>query len=167
LLKAILFDLGDTLVPVQGNEKTLPHALEVLAKLKSMYKLAIICNATTATLERVKEILKDAGILHFFDAVVVSTNVGYSKPDERIFQIALEKLGVKPQEAIMVGNRISTDILGGNKTGMKTVLIEWSNKHQEEATCEMERPSYIIHSLKELIPIIRELDKKPRDTNRY
>lgn len=159
--KAILFDLGDTLVPVQGNEKTLPHALEVLTKLKSMYKLAVICNATTATLERVKEILRDADILHFFDAVVVSTDVGYSKPDERIFQIALKKLGVKPQEAIMVGNRISTDILGGNKTGMKTILIEWNNRHQEEVTCEIERPSYVIHSLRELMPIIRELNEKP------
>ena len=90
--------------------------------------------------------------------MVVSTDVGYNKSDERIFQIALEKLGVKPQEAILVGNRISTDILGGNRTGMKTVLINWNKRHQEKVTCELERPTYIINSLKELIPIIRQLN---------
>jgi putative hydrolase of the HAD superfamily len=161
LLKAILFDLGDTLVPVESEGKTMPHALDILKQLRSKFKLAVICNATTATLERVREILKDVGILDFFDAVVVSTDVGCSKPDERIFRIALEKLGVEPNEAIMVGNRISTDILGGNKTGMKTVLLKWSRKHEEEVTCELERPSYTIRSLEELMPIVREIEGNP------
>lgn len=101
--------------------------------------------------------MKNAEILDFFDAIIVSTQVGHRKPDERIFQTALEKPGVEPQEAIMVGNRISTDILGGNKMGMKTVLIKWSSRHQEKVTCELEKPSYTIHSLNELIPIIKKL----------
>ena len=120
-------------------------------------------NATTATLERVKEIMKNAEILDFLDAIIVSTDVGHSKPDERIFQIALEKLGVEPQEAIMVGNRISTDILGGNKMDMKTVLIKWSSRHQEKVTCELEKPSYTIYSLKGLIPIIKKLGGEHSD----
>lgn len=156
LLKAILFDLGNTLIPERGKPKTLPYAIEVLTELKSKFKLAVICNATTATLEKVKEIMREAGILHFFDAVVVSTDVGYRKPDERIFQITLEKLGVKPQEAIMIGNRITTDIIGGNRMGMKTILFKWNDKYPEEVTCELEKPSYTINSLNELIPIIRE-----------
>lgn len=53
----------------------------------------------------------------FFNVVIVSTDVGYDKPDERIFRIALERLSVKSDEVVMVGNRISTDILGGNKMG--------------------------------------------------
>ena len=154
MLKAILFDLGNTLIQERGEAKALPYTIEVLTELKSKFKLAVICNATTASLEKVKEIMQEAGILDFFNAVVVSTDVGYRKPDEHIFQITLEKLGVEPQEAIMMGNRISTDILGGNRMGMKTVLFKWSNKYQEKVTCELEKPSYTIYSLNELMPII-------------
>jgi len=92
--------------------------------------------------------------------VVVSTDVGYRKPDEGIFRIALEKLGLRAGEVVMVGNRPSTDILGGNKLGMKTVLIRWSNRYPEKATCELEQPTYIIHSLREFLPIIQELSQK-------
>ena len=95
MLKAILFDLGDTLMPTKGKPRAFPHAIEMLSELRGQYKLAIICNAITATLERIKEILSEAGILDFFDTVIVSTNVGYDKPDEKIFRIALERLAVK------------------------------------------------------------------------
>lgn len=161
MIKAILFDLGGTLVPEEGKAKTLPHVPEALAKLRFRFKHAVIRNATTATLDRVKGVLKEAGILDFFDAVVVSTDVGYSKPDERIRRIALGKLGVEPKVAIVAGERISTDILCGNRMRMKTAQIEWGDKHREEFICELEKHSYIIYSLKGLMPIVRELEKNP------
>ena len=163
LLKAILFDLGDTLIPVQGKPRAFPYAIEVLSHLQSRYNLAIICNATTATLERVKEILREARILEFFDVIIVSTDVGYDKPDERIFEIALERLGVEAREAIMVGNRITTDILGGNRMNMKTVLVKIVDRDREPVTCELEKPTYTISSLKELIPIIQQIEKSPNN----
>lgn len=111
MIRAVFFDLGDTLVPEEGDAKTLPHAREVLQELKSKCRLAVICNATVATEKHVREILRGAEIEEFFDAVVVSTDVGYRKPDEDIFRIALGKLGLKAEEAVMVGNRLSTDTL--------------------------------------------------------
>ena len=150
MVKAVLFDLGGTLVK-EGQAIAFPHVVNVLDELRSKFKLAIVCNTNTANLEDVKEILKQVGILHFFDAVIVSKDVGFSKPDERIFQIALERIGVHPSEAVMVGNRVSTDILGGNKTGLKTILIKHHGEPQEEMTCEMEKPSQTIYSLKELL----------------
>ena len=147
-------------MPEEGNAKTLPHTQEVLQELKSKYRLAVICNATTATEKHVRIILQDAGIEEFFDVVVVSTDVGYRKPDEGIFRIALEKLGLRAKEVVMVGNRLPTDIVGGNRLGMKTVLIKWNNRYPDKITCELEQPTYIIHSLRELLPIIRELGQK-------
>ena len=159
MLKAIIFDLGDTLVPTQGEVRTFPNVKKVLNELKLRYKLAIICNANTATLEKVKEILRETKILHFFETVVVSTDVGYSKPDTNIFRITLEKLNVESNEAIMVGNRISTDILGGNTMGMVTVLVKLKGTSQGKVICKLEKPDYTIQSLKELNSTIKRIEK--------
>lgn len=153
MIKGVFFDLGDTLVK-EGSVETLPNAHEVLGILADRYRLAIICN-TNASGERVREILRSAGIERYFDLVVVSSEVGLRKPDGRIFRIALENLDLRPDEVVMVGNRISADILGGNRVGMKTVLIKWNNRYQEKVTCELDRPTYTIKSLRELVSIVR------------
>ena len=153
MFKGIFFDLGDTLIK-EGSVETLPNAHEVLEFLTDHHKLAIICN-TSASGERIREILRSAGIKKYFNLVVVSSEVGLRKPDKRIFRIALEFLDLQPDEVVMVGNRISADILGGNKVGMKTVLIKWNNRYPEKVTCELERPTHTIKSLRELISIVR------------
>ncbi len=153
MFKGIFFDFGDTLVK-EGSYEPLPNAHEVLEFLTDRYKLAIICN-TSKSGERIREILRSAGIKKYFDLVVVSSEVGLRKPDKRIFKIALEKLDLQPDEVVMVGNRISADILGGNKVGMKTVLIKWNDRYPEKVTCELERPTYTIKSLRELFAIVR------------
>ena len=56
---------------------------------------------------------------------------------------------------LMVGNRISADILGGNRVGIKTVLMKWNYRYPEKVTCELERPTYTIKSLRELFSIVR------------
>jgi len=153
LIKGVFFDLGDTLVK-EGTIETLPGAHEVLEVLADRYRLAVICN-TDASGERVREILRSAGIERHFDLVVVSSEVGLRKPDRRVFRIALDNLDLRPDEVVMVGNRISADILGGNRVGMMTILIKWNNRYQEKVTCELERPSHTIKSLRELLSIIR------------
>jgi 4-nitrophenyl phosphatase len=45
------------------------------------------------------------------------------KPSPTLYQFALEKLGVQPEETLAVGDRIETDILGGQKAGLKTALV--------------------------------------------
>ena len=152
MIKAIIFDLGNTLIQeekrVGKTYEKLPYTVEVLTQLKEKYKLAIITNVRpTTTVERIHEILKEAELLDFFDEIIVSSGVGYDKPAEQIFKLALEKLNVKPEEAIMVGNTISTDIFGGNRIGMKTVLIQPSQEYQRRG---WEKPDHIINSLKEL-----------------
>jgi HAD superfamily phosphatase (TIGR01668 family) len=152
LIKGVFFDLGDTLIK-EGSVETLLNAHEVLEVLADRYKLAIICN-THASGERIRETLRSAGIKRYFDLIVVSSEVGLRKPDERIFRIALESLDLLPDEVVMVGNRISADILGGNRVGMKTILIKWNNRYREKVTCELERPNHTIKSLREILSIV-------------
>jgi len=54
--------------------------------------------------------------------IVISEEVDIEKPDKRVFQVALDELGVEAENAVMVGNRIDADIVGANRIGMKRVV---------------------------------------------
>jgi putative hydrolase of the HAD superfamily len=92
--------------------------------------------------------LREVELYYFFDVILVSSEVGISKPETGIFEIVLKPLNVEPEEAVMVGNTISTDIFGGNRVGMKTVLFQPEQEYQKS---EWETPDNTIHSLKELL----------------
>ncbi len=151
MIKAIIFDMGNTLVSEESGN-AFPYAVEVLNELKNRYKLALITNVLhTTTAEKVQEILAEAGIPDVFEVVVVSSEVGYAKPSPRIFKIVLDGLNVKPKEAVMVGNIISTDIFGANRLGMKTILFQPSDTYQRSS---WEHPDHTIHSIKDLLEIV-------------
>lgn len=151
MIKAVIFDLGNTLVS-EDTGNAFPYAVDVLNKLKEKYKLALITNVHhTTTSEKVQEILADAGIPDVFEVVVVSSQVGCSKPNPRIFEIALKSLNVEHKEAVMVGNIISTDIFGANRLGMKTILFQPSDTYQRSS---WEHPDHTIHSIKDLLEIV-------------
>jgi HAD superfamily hydrolase (TIGR01509 family) len=63
------------------------------------------------------------GIGQYFAHREVSGHHGYRKPDVRLFLRALDDLGVTPEEAVMVGDRIDNDIVPARLLGMRTVLI--------------------------------------------
>lgn len=151
MIKAVIFDLGNTLVS-EDSGNAFPYAIEVLNQLKNKYKLALITNVHhTTTAEKVQEILDKAGIPDVFDIVVVSSDVGCSKPNPRIFEIALNSLDVEPEEAVMIGNIISTDIFGANRIGMKTVLFQPSETYQRSS---WENPDHTVNSLRNLLDLI-------------
>jgi len=72
----------------------------------------------------VRMALKKIGLDQCFNIILTSVDADYDKPDEKIFLNALKALNVQPEEAVMVGNRISTDIVGANRIGMKTILFK-------------------------------------------
>ena len=101
-------------------ETLYPDAKEVLQKLRQKYKLGIIANQDFGTEKR----LKNFGISPYIDLVIASAEEGVEKPDLRIFQLALDRADCKPDEALMVGDRIDNDIIPAKKIGMKTVWIK-------------------------------------------
>jgi len=130
---AVFFDLGDTLIveeSVGGRNlwevelQKIPCVDELLQKLKQRYKLGIITNIVTSRERHVRMALKKIGLDQCFNIILTSVDADYDKPDEKIFLNALKALNVQPEEAVMVGNRISTDIVGANRIGMKTILFK-------------------------------------------
>ena len=122
-----------------------PEAPRLLRRLREAYRLALVTNfPDLSTAHRVFDALN---LWEYFDAVVVSAEVGYRKPSPIIFQKALERLGVKPQEAVMVGDTLEADVEGARKLGIKTILIDPERARKGES---LERVDAIIGSLREL-----------------
>ena len=169
-IKAIFFDLGDTLVreyhvgePVPSEPEVFPHVKEVISRLARRFTLAIISNTRTAGSGELRNILKNAELNIYFTLVLASAEEGIDKPNTEIFNRALIKLDLSAEEVLMVGNRISRDILGGNRAGIQSILIEHKGKdhHPEDKTpgMEDEKPIATAHSLLEVEKIILQLVK--------
>ena len=126
------------------------ESIEVLEKLQGKYKLAIISNGGSFS-QHSK--IDHVGIGKYFDQVVVSGDLGIHKPDKRIFAYTAEKLGVKCEECLMIGDVFSTDILGALSSSITPVWM-----------CTDDRPSYgykgyRIKDLRQLYGILEELDQ--------
>ena len=101
----------------------------VLGELSKSYHLGIIANQQ----ENLAERLERFELGSYFGVVVGSADVGFSKPDLAIFEYALEKAGISPQEAIYVGDRIDNDMIPAKKLGMTTIWIRQGlGKHNQE-----------------------------------
>lgn len=119
--------------------------LNMLKELSIRYKLGIIANQEAGLDKR----LEAFGILKYFSMVVSSSDVGFSKPDERIFAFALEKSGCLPSETVMIGDRLDNDIIPAKHVGMHTVWIR-QGIFCSSSKREMDLPEQELHSLMEL-----------------
>jgi len=63
------------------------------------------------------------GITPYFDTVIASGDIGFDKPDARIFRHCLDHLDVSPHEAVMVGDSYTNDILGALGVGMAAIRM--------------------------------------------
>lgn len=129
-----------------------PEAPRLLRRLREAYKLALVTNfPDLPTAHRVFDTLN---LWEYFDAILVSAEVGYRKPSPIIFQKALERLGVKPQEAVMVGDTLEADVEGARKLGVKTILIDPERARKGES---LKGVDAIIGSLRELEGVLEEV----------
>ncbi|XP_022156303.1 haloacid dehalogenase-like hydrolase domain-containing protein 3 [Momordica charantia] len=99
-----------------GDAWHLPHgAYETLIILKDAgVKVAVVSNFDT----RLRKLLKDLNVLDMFDAVIISSEVGYEKPDGKIFETALDQIDVTSDKAVHVGDDLKADKEGANAVGI-------------------------------------------------
>lgn len=119
-------------------------ALDVLEHLSRHASLALLTNGLSEV-QRTR--VERTGIAAYFEAIVISAEVGVAKPHTEIFDIAFDQLGSPHKDtALMVGDSLSSDIQGGTNYGIATC---WYNPHRKSA-----RPSnsisHDIHALGEL-----------------
>ena len=85
--------------------------------------------------------------------MIASAEEGVSKPDPRIFEIALERAGCKVENAVMIGDRIDNDVVPAKKMGMKTVWIRQGGGGLWQLQGPEQQPDFTVDNLGELVKI--------------
>ena len=109
------------------------------------YKLGLVSNFTYAPL--IYGALRKTGLNGFFDAVLVSADVGWRKPHVRIFEEALKRLGVKAEEAVYVGDSPEEDVKGAKQLGIRTIYVISQFYPLESLNRSMQNPDAIAKNL--------------------
>ena len=103
-----------------GGWKAYSFAAPVLDELCARgIRLGVISNWDPSA----RSILRDCGLADKFDVVVISSEVGVSKPDEGIFRIALDQAGADPSSCLYVGDNYYDDTVGAEAVGMKSLIV--------------------------------------------
>jgi putative hydrolase of the HAD superfamily len=93
-----------------------PHHREVVAALGRTHRLGIVTNFDHAP--TVHDVLARDGLSGLFEVVVISGEVGWRKPHRMLFDAALERLGVRADEALFVGDNFELDVVGATQAGL-------------------------------------------------
>lgn len=145
-------ELGEMFAQERRNRPLVyEETFEVLDQLKGKYKLLLLTNGSP-DLQREK-IDSVPALEDYFDHIVISGIFGQGKPAASIFLHAAGLLGINPEEGLMVGDKLTTDILGSNTVGMPNA---WINRHRLKRTDEI-IPKYEIANLRELHDVIRKI----------
>lgn len=158
--RLVLSGCGVDLTPEQAlsiwtSVKLTPHKLQTfedveptLLKLKDIgLKLGMISNIDQLG----EELALGLRLNNYLDISVTSKDLGVEKPDPKVFQIALRKISVNPDEAIHVGDQISSDVEGALATGIYPVLLDRDRNNVGYSCCSR------IEGLSELPDLICDL----------
>ena len=116
--KGLIFDIDNTLVH-HGDDST-KEVDELFRYIQQIgFKTIILSNNSE---ERVKRFLKNINSLYIYDA---------KKPAVSNYLKTLEKLGLRKEEMIVIGDQIFTDIWGANRSGITSILVEYIRKENE------------------------------------
>ncbi|MCD6130774.1 MAG: TIGR02253 family HAD-type hydrolase [Candidatus Hydrothermae bacterium] len=131
-----------------------PHVHYTLMELLKMGKrLAVISDAPKL---QAWTRLAQTGLHHYFEVVVTFDDTGKRKPDPEPFIFALDKLNVRPEESIMIGDWAERDIIGAKTIGMVTVFARYGNTFDTRIS----GADYEVDDIQELLTIIKELDSR-------
>lgn len=150
--EALAEKLADRFVNERRNR---PHVYEetfnVLNELQGKVKLLLLTNGCPALQQEKLDGVPE--LSPYFDEVIISGDFGKGKPDPSIFHHALERLGIQPNEGIMVGDKLTTDIKGALSVGMTAVWVNRVGKTRGDEIV----PDFEIKHLSELHDIIKQL----------
>ncbi len=107
----LIFDIDNTIMPVNDTYVT-DELKEFINKLKKEFNICLVSNNSLERVNPIKEKLK----------VLVISNA--NKPQKEAFDKSLKMLKSTKKNTVMIGDQMLTDIVGGNKYGLYTILVE-------------------------------------------
>ncbi|MFC0214707.1 HAD family hydrolase [Paenibacillus chartarius] len=130
----------------------------VLQQLRADYKLLLLTNgAPDLQQEKLDGVPELAG---YFDHIVISGSFGEGKPSSALFHHALGLLGISPEEGVMIGDKLTTDILGSNQIGMTNIWIDHHDAGSPNGiipAADVIVPKHRVQRLEDILPIIHSL----------
>ena len=127
--------------------RLIPHAVDILEYLnKKGYRLYILSNGFIEVQQRK---LQSAGIAHYFDRIVLSDEIGITKPDKRLFDYALEVTDSQPSNTLMIGDNYDADILGAMHAGWGQIYFDRNHRG-----ITAQEPQHTVHNLTEVMDIL-------------
>ena len=111
------------------------------------YRLGVIANQVPGTKAR----LDAWGIGKHFEVIAASAEAGIAKPDPGIFLHALKLADCRPENAVMVGDRLDNDIRPAKRLGMRTIRIRKGIAAFQAPSCEAETPDHPVETLSEIL----------------
>lgn len=136
--------MSDSIINVEKD------ILDMLASLKKLgYKLCIISDAAYVDIKD----FKLSPLAKYFDNTIFSCEHGFTKPDKKIYEIAMEVMG-SPDKMVFVGDGGHDELVGAKEAGMKTIKVDWFKKRElfDSVDC-------IVRDSKELIKFVNDLWK--------
>ncbi len=138
--------------PISNQITLVDGVKEVLEHFKrENLKIGLVSNSSFPTEFHVEE-LKNYEIFHLFEEILFSYDFGLRKPHPDLFKHVLNKLELKPQETIFIGDRLIEDVSGPQKVGMKAIL---KYKKERDYSAPVV-PDYVVNNLSELPEVIRK-----------
>lgn len=128
-----------------------PDVVDCLDSL-DRYRLAVLSNGDSSQQRRK---LRDTGIEEYFEEVVVSGDIGIHKPDRRVFDEIIGKLGVDHGDAVYVGDNYDADFVGADGAGLVACLID----RELEVEVEFVGDNFKISSLSHLHDLLERSDQ--------
>lgn len=127
--------------------KCVPYILE---NLHAKYNLGIIANQGFGAEER----LVGHGIRQYFDVIASSAETGVSKPDLKIFDIALQKAECSPRESCMIGDRLDNDIVPAAQIGMATIWVRQGLFKYGNVDLAEKKPDIIVEQIVDILSFL-------------
>ena len=138
-------------------------AIQTLNTLKSLgYRLGIISN--TSDDRNVRGIVNRLGLDPFFEKIFTSAALGIRKPDERIFQTALDWYQVKPNSTVMIGDTLNADVQGANNIGIYSIWITRHARLPEGGELAVQ-PRAVVTDLAQIPPLLVKLEMESMDSS--
>lgn len=130
-------------------------AKKLLKQAQRKCKVGLISNFTHAPV--IYSSLRLLGISTFFNSVVVSNEVGWRKPSSHIFQNALNRLQIKAEEAVYIGDSPIEDIKGAKQAGLKTIFVPSQFNTLKDLVKSRQKPDFIAKDLESVFSALAEI----------
>ena len=136
---------SDFLQLMTTKTQLIPHCEEVLDELRAHnYAMTIVSNGFR---DVQYDKLRNSGLIHYFDTIVLSEEVGFMKPDARFFQYALDKSAATTNEVLLIGDNYEADIVGARQFGIDALHFDRNSENSMKQT-------QVIINLKEIFAFL-------------